>query len=360
MKYAPDYIILAVIIFLLGISVTMVFSATSISAYAQFGDSFHFLKRQLTWLLLGILVMMLVSNIDYHRYLNWAYYLLAISIVGLVLVLFIGPEINGSRRWINIGVRVQPSELVKLTMIIFVARYIHLAGSQIKEFWRGLIPVLGILVFVFGLILLEPDLGTAGTIALTVVIMLLSAGARLLHLGGLFASGLPALVYVLMVEPYRRKRIFAFLNPWQDPKGTGFHIIQSLYALGSGGLFGVGLGRSRQKFFYLPEPGTDFIFAVLGEELGFVGSLIVLFLYFLLALRGMQIALKAPDLFGAMLAVGITSWIVLQAIINIGVVTGSMPVTGITLPFISYGGTSLVVMSASIGILLNISRFCKK
>ncbi|GAB6100371.1 stage V sporulation protein E [Halanaerocella petrolearia] len=360
MENNPDYITFLVVVLLMGISVTMVFSATSITAYVKYDDSFHFLKRQFTWAVLGIITMIIVSNIDYHRYLSWTYYILLGSIILLVLVLFIGPEINGSRRWINIGIAVQPSEFAKLSMVIFTARYIYFAGDRIKKFITGLLPVLAVLGVVFLLILAEPDLGTAGTIALTVVIMLIAAGARMLHLGSLFASGLPAFVYALMAEPYRRKRVFAFLNPWQDPKGTGFHIIQSLYALGSGGLFGVGLGRSRQKFFYLPEPGTDFIFAVVGEELGFLGSLIILFLYGLLALRGLQIAMRAPDLFGSMLAVGVTTWIVLQAIINIGVVTGSMPVTGITLPFISYGGTSLVVMSVAIGILLNVSRFCKK
>ncbi|AGB41705.1 cell division protein FtsW [Halobacteroides halobius DSM 5150] len=360
MKRPPDYIIFLVIILLMGLSVTMVFSATSISAYVNYEDSFYFLKRQLTWVALGLAVMILVANVNYHRYLNWANYILLGSIILLILVLIVGNEVNGSKRWLDMGIRIQPSTIAKIAIIFYMARYIHLAQDRIKKFWTGLMPALAILGLFFVLILLEPDLGTAGTIAMTVVVMLVAAGARVLHLGGLAASGLPLFVFALMGESYRRRRIFAFLDPWADPQGTGFHIIQSLYALGSGGLFGVGLGHSKQKFFYLPEPGTDFIFAVLGEELGFVGSSVVLFLYLLLALRGLQIAMRAPDLFGSMLAVGITTWIVLQAIINIGVVTGSMPVTGITLPFISYGGTSLIVMSASIGVLLNISRFCKK
>ena len=356
---SPDYIIILVVVLLLAISITMVFSATSISAYAQFDDSFYFFKRQVAWSLLGMIAMLITANIDYRRYLKLSPYILIGSIIGLILVLVIGAEIQGSRRWIKVGIRIQPSEIAKLAMIMFTAWYVHKRQEKLKNFFTGLLPILLVLGLVFGLVLMEPDLGTAGTIATTVVMMLIVAGVQLLHLTGIAVSGLPLFIYALMVEPYRRQRIFAFLDPWSVPKGAGFHIIQSLYALGSGGLFGVGLGRSKQKFFYLPEPGTDFIFAVLGEELGFIGGFIVLLLYALFALRGIRIAARAPDLFSSLLAVGITFWIVFQAIINIGVVTGSLPVTGITLPFISYGGTSLVVMAAAVGILLNISRYCE-
>ncbi|MCK8817334.1 stage V sporulation protein E [Natroniella sulfidigena] len=357
---APDFVIFFVIIVLLGIGVAMVFSATSILAYQRFGDSFHYLKRQLGWSVLGIAAMTTFMNIDYHRYLKWAPKILLVSIISLILVLIpgIGHVIGGSRRWfIILGLRVQPSEIAKVALVIYLARYLSLKNDQLKSFFKGLLPPLAILGAVFILILLEPDLGTAATIAGTAVVMLVAAGASYVHLGSLVAMGIPGLLYMIISEPYRRDRLLAFLDPWQDPLDTGFHIIQSLYALGSGGLFGMGLGRSRQKFFYLPEPGTDFIFAVLGEELGFIGTFTIVTLFFLFAWRGLQIALHAQDLFGSILAVGITTMITLQAVINMGVVTGSMPVTGITLPFISYGGSSLVIMLSGVGILLNISRF---
>ncbi|MCK8827140.1 stage V sporulation protein E [Natroniella acetigena] len=356
----PDFVIFFVIIVLLGIGVAMVFSATSILAYQRFGDSFHYFKRQLGWSVLGITAMATFMNIDYHRYLKWAPKILLISVISLILVLIpgVGHVIGGSRRWfIILGLRLQPSEIAKVALVIYLARYLSLKNNRIKNFFKGLLPPLMILGVVFLLILLEPDLGTAATIAGTAVVMLIAAGASYLHLGSLVAMGIPGLLYMIISEPYRRDRLLAFLDPWQDPLDTGFHIIQSLYALGSGGLFGMGLGRSRQKFFYLPEPGTDFIFAVLGEELGFIGTFIIVALFFLFAWRGLQIALYAQDLFGSILAVGITTMITLQAVINIGVVTGSMPVTGITLPFISYGGSSLVIMLSGVGILLNISRF---
>ncbi|WP_408955844.1 stage V sporulation protein E [Natroniella sp. ANB-PHB2] len=359
-RKAPDFVIFFVMIVLLGIGVAMVFSATSILAYQRFGDSFRYLKRQLGWSVLGITAMTTFMNIDYHRYLKWAPKILLVSIISLILVLIpgVGHVIGGSRRWfIILGLRIQPSEIAKVALVIYLARYLSLKNNRIKYFFKGLLPPLVILGVVFLLILLEPDLGTAATIAGTSVVMLIAAGASYLHLGSLVAMGIPGLLYMIISEPYRRDRLLAFLDPWQDPLDTGFHIIQSLYALGSGGLFGMGLGRSRQKFFYLPEPGTDFIFAVLGEELGFIGTFIIVTLFFLFAWRGLQIALYAQDLFGSILAVGITTMITLQAVINIGVVTGSMPVTGITLPFISYGGSSLVIMLSGVGILLNISRF---
>ncbi len=357
----PDFLIFFIVVTLLGIGVILVFSATSISSYQKFGDSFHYLKRQLIWSIIGIGVMIFFMRIDYHQYIKWSPWLLILGIGGLVLILIpgVGKEVKGSTRWILLGPLppLQISEIVKVVIVLYMSRYLALKNDRLKSFWRGLFVPLFLLGIVFGLILMEPDLGTAVTIGGTVMVMFLAAGARYLHLFGLMLMGIPGVFYMIFSEPYRKKRLLAFLNPWKDPLGTGFHIIQSLYALGSGGLFGAGLGRSRQKFFYLPEPGTDFIFSVLGEELGFLGVFVVIVLYFLFAWRGLQIALHAKDLFGSMVAVGITIMITLQAVVNMSVVSGSMPVTGITLPFISYGGSSLVFMLAGVGILLNVSKF---
>lgn len=356
----PDWIVFFAVVSLMGFGIIMVFSATSVTAYQKYNDSFHFLKRQVIWVALALGVMFVLMQVDYHRWFakTWqpiSYLIFSLLLLGLVLI--VGTEINGSKRWLSIGgFTFQVSEIAKLAMVMFTAWYLEKWHKHIRNFFVGLVPILSILGLVCGLVLLEPDLGTTAVIGATSFVMLFAAGARLIHLGSLTAISSPLAVYAMLSEPYRRKRIFAFINPWEDPQGTGFHIIQSLYALGSGGLFGVGLGRSRQKFFYLPEPGTDFIFSVLGEELGLVGASIIIGLYFLFAWRGLMIALRAQDLLGSMLAVGITTMITLQAIVNIGVVTGSLPVTGITLPFISYGGSSLVFMAIGVGILLNISR----
>ncbi|MCK8823674.1 stage V sporulation protein E [Fuchsiella alkaliacetigena] len=354
----PDFIIFFTVISLLGIGIMMVFSSTSIRAYADYGDSFYFLKRQLGWSALGIIAMVLFMKIDYNIYKRLARVSLLGSIVLLVLVLFIGRVVGGSRRWLGVGsLGIQPSEIVKVTIVIYMAHYLSTKQEKLNSFTKGLIPPLLVLGLVCSLILMQPDLGTTITIAGTVMVMFLAAGVKIKHLLGLSMAGAGGLAYLIISAPYRRRRLLAFLDPWSDPLDSGFHIIQSLYALGSGGLFGAGIGQSRQKFFYLPEPGTDFIFAIIGEELGFIGVLVIVALFFLFAWRGLKVALDAPDLFASLLAVGITMLITLQAIVNIGVVTGSMPVTGMTLPFISYGGSSLGVMLIGVGILLNISRY---
>ncbi|HHY93213.1 MAG TPA: cell division protein FtsW, partial [Firmicutes bacterium] len=268
----------------------------------------------------------------------------------------IGVAGGGARRWLQVGpLNVQPSEVAKLCTVLFLAGFLAERGDRIRHFWRGLLPVLVVVGILCLLILKQPDLGTAVALAGTAGVMLFAAGADLRHLAGLGAAAVPVLWWAIMGEEYRRVRFLAFLNPAADPQGSGYHIIQSLYALGSGGLLGVGLGQSHQKFLYLPERHTDFIFAILGEEIGLLGTLAVLFLFFLLAWRGCRAAMLAPDRFGTLLAIGIISMVTLQALVNIGVVTGSLPITGIPLPFISYGGSSLVFSLASIGILLNIS-----
>lgn len=358
-KQAPDYILFFVVIALMVIGLIMILSASSIRSYNDYNDSFYLFKHQLVWAVIGVSSMLIFMNIDYHIYEKNAKFILILTLIGLIAVLIpgIGRVIGGSRRWIIMGpVRIQPSELAKIGIVIYLAQYFSKKGSKVKHLFEGLMPPLIILVIVFLLILLEPDLGTAATIAGTVFIILFTAGARFSHLIFLLSASIPVLIFFIFSEDYRRERFLSFLDPWSDPLDTGYHIIQSLLALGSGGIFGVGLGKSKQKFLYLPEPGTDFIFAVLGEELGLIGALLVLGLFFLFAWRGMKIAVSVPDMFGSVLAVGITAMVTIQAIINIAVVTSSMPVTGITLPFMSYGGTSLVIMLSSAGILLNISR----
>ncbi len=358
-KQPSDYLLIFVVITLLTIGLIMILSASSIRAYNLYGDSFYLFRQQLISTLIGIGAMFFFMTVDYHFYKKMAPLILAISIILLIIVLIpgVGILVGGSRRWLPLGpIRIQPSEIAKLGMVIYTARFLSGSRERLSSFWKGVIPPIIIFGLIFLLILLEPDLGTGITLAGTFFIMLFAAGIKMTHLLVLASGSIPLFIYFILSEDYRRERLLAFLNPWADPLDTGYHIIQSLIALGTGGLFGVGLGNSKQKFLYLPEPGTDFIFAVLGEELGLIGAFLVLLLYFVLVWRGFKIALAAPDTFGVMMAIGLTGMIIFQAIINIGVVTSSIPVTGITLPFISYGGTSLVIMLSGIGILLNISR----
>lgn len=356
---SPDYVIFFAIIALLGFGVVMVYSSSAVSAYVNYDDSYYFLKRQMIWATLGMLAMLFTMNVDYHAWRTLAKPAMIVTLILLVLVLIpgLGKVVNGARRWLGFGsLYLQPSEIAKLAMVLFTANNLAKSQDKISSFTKGVAPQLAMLLVVFGLILKEPDLGTALVIGGTVFILLFAAGAKLSHLGSLGALGVAGIIGAILVEPYRLKRLLAFSDPWADPLNSGYHIIQSLYAIGSGGLFGVGLGRSREKFLYLPEPHTDFIFAILGEELGFIGTATVIILFFLLAWRGYKIAISAPDIFGSLLAGGITSIIVLQALMNIAVVTASMPVTGIPLPFISFGGSALIFTLAGVGILLNISR----
>ena len=352
-RYSPDIVIFLITLALLSIGVVMVFSASSVSARAVYDDTYYFLKRQLAWAGLGLVTMIITMQVDYRIWKKVAWLALIATILLLIAVLIpgIGVAIRGSRRWIDIGpIPFQPSEIAK------IASFLSDRIGRIHKFSQGLLAPLVILGVVFGLIVLEPDFGTGGTIVAVSLMMLFAAGARSIHLLSLAALGVPGLVVMAIAAPYRARRFLAFLDPWEDPLGSGFHIIQSLLALGSGGLFGVGLGRSRQKFLYLPMQHTDFIFAIIGEELGFTGAAMVLIFYFLFAWRGLRIAIATSDAFGKLLAVGITTMIVFQAIINIGVVSGVLPITGITLPLISSGGSSLVTTLAAIGVLLNISK----
>lgn len=357
-----DSLLLLTVLTLLGIGIVMVYSSSAAISYADYGTGIYYLRRQAMWAGIGLMTMFIVAKIPYWRYEDLAKPILAGIVLALVLVLIpgIGHVVNGARRWLDLGFsRFQPSEFAKMAIVIYMAYSLTQKQARLGNLAGGVLPHIAVVGVICGLILKEPDLGTAVAIGGTVFIMWFVAGFRMTHLFALVGATVPVLGYAIWSEEYRRSRFLAFLNPWADPLRDGFHIIQSLYALGSGGLFGLGLGQSRQKLFYLPERHTDFIFAILGEELGFIGAIFVLSLFFCFAWRGYKIAITAPDTFGSLLAAGITTMITLQAIINIGVVTGSMPITGIPLPFISFGGSSLIPVLSGVGILLNISKYTK-
>ncbi|RSK26941.1 stage V sporulation protein E [Bacillus sp. HMF5848] len=361
-RSSPDFLLIILTLVLLAVGLIMVYSASAIWATYKFDDSFFFAKRQLLFAGIGIIAMFFIMNIDYWTWRTYAKFLIIICFVLLILVLIpgIGMERNGSRSWIGVGAfSIQPSEFMKLAMIAFLAKYLSENQKKITSFKQGLLPSLSLAFTAFAIIMLQPDLGTGTVMMGTCIVMIYVAGARISHFVGLGLVGVAGFVALILSAPYRIKRITSFLDPWEDPLGSGFQIIQSLYAIGPGGLFGLGLGQSRQKFFYLPEPQTDFIFAILAEELGFIGGSLVLLLFALLLWRGVRIALGAPDLYGSFLGIGIIAMVAIQVIINIGVVTGLMPVTGITLPFLSYGGSSLTLMLMAIGVLLNISRYAR-
>jgi len=358
-KGPPDFIIFVTTLTLLGIGLVMVFSSSAVTAGVRYGDPYFFFKRQLLWAVIGIIAMIVVMKINYLRLREFALPLMAISIVFLILVITpLGIETKGSSRWLGVGIiGFAPSELAKLAMVMFLARTMDINLDKMKDFLSGIVPYILLVGFICGLIMIQPDLGTSFAIAGTAFFMMVAAGARKTHLGMLALAGGAAVGGLILIAPYRMERITAFLNPWKYASDEGFQTIQSLYALGSGGLFGLGLGRSRQKFFYLPEQYSDFIFAIIGEELGFIGAILIISLFLLFAWRGFKTAIYAPDTFGSLLAAGITIMITFQAIINIGVVSGVLPVTGITLPFISHGGSSLLFTMIGVGLLLNVSRY---
>lgn len=351
----PDVLIFAAVVALLAIGLLMVMSAGSVTGLIQYGDPYYHFKRQLYFGAAGLVAMALLMRMDYRVLKLFTVALLLAGFAGLVAVLFIGSEAGGARRWINVGaVNVQPSEIMKVALVNFLADYAARQKGRMATL-QGLAVPLGVLGAAFLLVVAEPDFGTAVAMAITAVVVLFAAGAHPLHLAGLGLLAAPALVYLVYSEPYRMRRLLAFLDPWADRMDAGWNVVQSLLAIGSGGLFGLGLGEGRQKYLYVPEQHTDFIFAILGEELGFVGTTAVVLLFVLFAWRGYRAALRAPDTYGCILGVGLTTMIVFQALLNIGVVTGSLPATGITLPFISYGGSSLMVTLAVAGVLLNIS-----
>lgn len=352
MKKNTFFFILSIILLCL-FGLLMVYSASYVWADYKFHDPFKYLKNQALFLILGLILMNIISKVDYHIYLKYSKKIFAVCLILLILVLIFGTERNGSKSWFGIGsFGIQPSEFMKLGLVILVSNL--LAFNKLNN--KLIFKILCITVLVFGLIMLQPDFGTGVIILMGVVGLLFIGGTSMKFFGKLGIMGLAAFGVLIASAPYRIKRILSFLNPWSDPLGSGFQIIQSLYAIGPGGLLGFGLGNSRQKHFYLPEPQTDFIFSIISEEFGFLGILLISLLFTTIIICGVNIALKCKDLFGKFLAFGIIFQIGFQTILNLMVVVGLIPVTGVTLPFLSYGGSSLMITLMSMGIILNISK----
>lgn len=351
-----DYVLLFVTAILVVIGSIMVFSSSVIMADARFQSPYAFVVKQALWVILGTIALFVMANTDYRRLQKLSRLMLAAAVILLILVLLIGIVKGGARRWLRFGpLNFQPSEIAKLVIIIVFADYLDRKKSRLKEF-KGIVPPLSILGVLCGLIALEPDLGTPILMVTVGAFLLFAAGARMKHLLMLGLAVLPLVAVEIIRKPYRLKRVQNFLASWWDIQSGSYQLNQSILALGNGGFFGKGLGQSQMKLNYLPEPHTDFIFPIIGEELGFIGSLFVIVLFLLFAWRGLQIARHSDDLFGQLLALGITWVIGFQAVLNMGVASGVLPTKGLPLPFVSFGGTSLLLNMACVGILLSISR----
>ena len=361
-----DYTLLITVLLLLTLGLIMVLSASSPTSLSESGNSYKYFLKQSLFAGVGIAAMCFVTKIDYRFYKKFYKIVYIIAIILLASVLIFGKTLNGAKRWIYIteSLSFQPSELVKFCMIIFYAGILTRDREQLKHFVKGWLKHLVWLVPIIGLLVVEPHLSASIVIIGICFVMMLLAGCKIWQIivpGTVI--GIPAIgfaIFKIQKFAHAIKRITTFIDPWQDQLGEGWQVIQSLYAIGSGGIFGAGLGQSKQKYLYLPEPQNDFIFSVLAEELGFVGCVFVIILFAVFIWRGILIAMKAPDMFGSLVAVGITAMVGIQVIINIAVVTSSMPATGMPLPFFSYGGTALFIMLCEIGVLLNISRACRK
>ena len=355
-----DYLLLIAVFIISIFGLVMIYSASYVWADYKFDNPYRFIITQGIFLILGYVIMYVMLKIPYTRYLSKANVIFGICFLLLVLVLIpgIGTVRNGSRSWFGIGsLGIQPSEFTKLGMIIFTSKYLSRNEKELRDIKRGVLPILVILMLVFGLIMLQPDFGTGVIIVMSIVVLLFVSGVKM----GFFVRagflGILGVAGLIIVAPYRLKRILSFIDPWSDPLGSGFQIIQSLYAIGPGGLLGLGFGNSIQKHFYLPEPQTDFIFSIISEEFGFMGVLIVAILFIIIIYRGFRISKNCENRFGKYLAFGITFQLAFQALLNLMVVVGLIPVTGVTLPFLSYGGSSLLITIISMSILLNISKY---
>jgi len=367
-KGSPDFLLMFLTLILTGFGILMVFSASSATAAIEYNDSLYFTKRQIIWAAAGLFLMLIMMNIPFLWWKKLVFPVFVLAIASLVLVLIFGVVRNGARSWFQIGpFGGQPTEFAKLAIIMYLAALISRKGEKFRDFKRGLLPVMIIVGIVCALIMMQPDLGSCFILVMTAGLVIIAGGANLKHilLSGLFLASILGCVlggYFLFtpadqIKSYRLDRFTAYLDPWADPLDTGFHLIQSLYAFGHGGLTGAGFGQSIQKLHYLPYAYNDFIFPVIGEELGLIGALTVLLVLLLLMWRALIISLRCPDIFGTLLGTGIVGMIGIQAVINLGGVTGLIPITGVTLPFISYGGSSLLVTLVSMGILLSISRY---
>jgi len=356
----PDLGFFITVLILAGLGVAMCYSASAVFAAKTFGDSLYFLKRQIIWFVLGFAALFIVQQIDYRNYFRYTRVMLLVSLLLLVAVLLpgVGHVVKGSSRWLGIGgLGIQPSEFVKVFLVVYLAKVFSAEhGGAANQVLRLLVPVL-VVALLFILIVLQPDFGTAMNILIASVAVLFTSGFSFISMLLLFIVSIPMFYLMIYQVSYRWERMLAFFNPWADRYGIGYHVIQSFTGFKKGGLIGVGLGFGTQKLGRLPEPHTDFILAVIAEEMGLAGSILVLGLYCALFWTGARIALQAPDEFGRLCAIGLTLLITVQAFINIGTVSGSLPATGIPLPFISYGGSSLISTMIACGILLNISRY---
>lgn len=351
-------ILLLIIVTIMALyGIIMIYSASSVWAQYKFNDAFHFAKYQFIFFIISFLCMLIVKKIDYNLYKKHSNKILLLSLILLILVLIpgIGTLRNGSRSWFKIGpFGLQPSEIAKVSLIIFLSKYLEKNQNNLSNIKKSILPVLGIIFLFFGLIMLEPDFGTGMVIVLSLMLILFISGVKLKFFASLGILGILGIAGLIIIAPYRLKRIISFLNPWSDPLGSGYQIIQSLYAIGPASLLGLGFGKSIQKQFYLPEPQTDFIFAIICEEFGIVGAISVIALFISLFYIILKISLKQSTLFAKYLSFGLGMQIILQGALNLCVVTSLIPVTGVTLPFFSYGGSSLLVSMISVGIILNI------
>jgi len=358
-NYSYDPVILIAVLLLIGIGLIAVFSASSILAEERYGDHYYYLKRQGVFCLFGLFLMIVIKNINYLFYRRLVYFFLGLSLILLILLFVpgLGIKVAGAQRWFSLGfISIQPSEAVKLSLAVFMAYSMSKNVENMGTLFHGLLPHLLVASIFMILILLQPDLGGAVIIGMWMLILLFIGGVHLGQLIVLLGLLTPIVFYLISHTAYRLHRWWAFLNPWEDPQGFGFQIIHSFLAFGSGGFSGVGLGNSKQKLFYLPEPHTDFILSIIAEEIGFIGVSVLLILFAFVIIRGIKIALHAPELFGTYLALGISCMLAVQVIVNMGVVMALLPTKGLTLPFISYGGSSLVVNLIGMGILMNISK----
>jgi len=359
MNKKVDKLLLSAVILLSLFGIIMIYSASSIWAQYKFQDQFHYLKYQLIFFLISLVIMFLISKINYKVYYEKANWIIITCFILLILVLIpgIGSIRNGSRSWFGIGsLGIQPSEFAKLGLIIFTSKYLSNSNKFLKSYTKGVFPILGITLLFFGLIMLQPDLGTGVILVMSIIAILFIAGVNMKFFIGMGIVGIIGIIVLIMIAPYRMDRITSFVDPWSDALGTGFQIIQSLYAIGPGGLLGTGFLNSIQKHFYLPEPQTDFIFSIIAEEFGVAGAFIVVGLFSIVLWRGIKTALHCKDEFSKYLCFGMIFQMIFQTLMNLMVVIGLIPVTGVTLPFLSYGGSSLLVSMISIGIILNISK----
>jgi len=358
-KLTPDPWLFGVVVALCSVGVVMVYSSSAIIAADRFHDPLFFLKKQLFWAVVGFGFLWIALRADYRRLERWVMPLLIVSFVLLVLVLVppFGQAINGTRRWFRGGpFSFQPVELAKFSLVLYLAAFMARRREQMSSFTQGLVPPLLVAGLMAGLTILQPDLGNSLALIILPLTLAYLAGARAIHMLAIAGAALPVVGLLIALKPYRWRRMLAFVNPWDDPQGSGFQIIQSFLALGSGGWFGRGLGESKQKLFYLPEAHTDFIFAIIGEELGLIGATLVVALFAVLIWRGFRVGLRSPDAFGGYLALGLTVMLATQTLVNLGVVTGALPTKGLPLPFVSFGGSALLMTMFSAGVLLNISQ----